>query len=90
MRHDLDDTELVKLFAWSESEWRERTEGSALRRAGYEGWLRNVAVALGNAPTDATVVGALRSRSEHPSALVREHVHWALARHAESRRALLD
>jgi epoxyqueuosine reductase len=85
VRHDLDDTELVKLFAWSESEWREKTEGSALRRAGYEGWLRNVAVALGNAPTDNTIVGALRSRREHSSALVREHVQWALARHAESR-----
>jgi epoxyqueuosine reductase len=85
VRHELDGTELVRLFAWTESEWRERTEGSALRRAGYEGWLRNVAVALGNAPTDATVVDALRRRSEHPSALVREHVHWALGRHAERR-----
>jgi epoxyqueuosine reductase len=83
VRHELDGAELVQLFAWSESEWLERTEGSALRRAGYEGWLRNVAVALGNAPTEAAVVGALRSRSEHPSALVREHVHWALGRHAE-------
>ena len=85
VRHELDGTELVRLFAWTESEWRERTEGSALRRSGYEGWLRNVAVALGNASTDSTVVDALRRRSEHPSALVREHVHWALGRHAERR-----
>ena len=85
VRHELDGAELVQLFAWSESEWHDKTEGSALRRAGYEGWLRNVAVALGNAATDAAVVGALRSRSEHPSELVREHVHWALGRHAESR-----
>jgi epoxyqueuosine reductase len=85
VRNELDGAELVQLFAWSEPEWRAKTEGSALRRAGYEGWLRNVAVALGNAPTDSSVVGALRSRSEHPSALVREHVHWALGRHAGSR-----
>jgi epoxyqueuosine reductase len=85
VRHELDGTELVRLFAWSESEWRERTEGSALRRAGYEGWLRNVAVALGNAETDVAVVSALRSRSEDPSALVREHVQWALGRHADAR-----
>ena len=83
VRHELDGTDLVRLFAWSETEWRAKTEGSALRRAGYEGWLRNVAVALGNAPTDAAVVAALRSRSEHLSPLVREHVHWALDRHAE-------
>jgi epoxyqueuosine reductase len=82
VRHDLDGTELVRLFAWTEVEWRERTAGSALRRAGYDGWLRNVAVALGNAPTEPVVIDALRSRSEHPSNLVREHVRWALARHA--------
>jgi epoxyqueuosine reductase len=82
VRHDLDGTELVRLFAWTEAEWRERTDGSALRRAGYDGWLRNVAVALGNAPTEPVVIDALRSRSEHPSSLVREHVRWALARHA--------
>jgi epoxyqueuosine reductase len=82
VRHELDGTELVQLFAWTEAEWRERTAGSALRRAGYEGWLRNVAVALGNAPTEPVVIDALRKRSEHASALVREHVQWALARHA--------
>jgi epoxyqueuosine reductase len=88
VRHELDGTELVALFAWSEQQWRARTEGSALRRAGYEGWLRNVAVALGNAPTESAVTDALRSRAEHSSALVREHVAWALARHAHaSRRA---
>jgi epoxyqueuosine reductase len=86
VRHDLDGTELVQLFAWTEAEWRERTAGSALRRAGYDGWLRNVAVALGNAPTEPAVLDALRARSEHPSALVREHVQWALARHSEPHR----
>jgi epoxyqueuosine reductase len=79
-RHGLDDTGLVELFAWSEDDWRTRTEGSALRRAGYEGWLRNIAVALGNAPPDARIVAALEARADDPSAIVREHVGWALDR----------
>jgi epoxyqueuosine reductase len=86
VRHDLDGAELVDLFAWTEQQWRTRTEGSALRRAGYEGWLRNVAVALGNAPTESAVTDALRARADHPSELVREHVAWALARHASASR----
>ena len=53
----------------------------AIRRAGYEGWLRNIAVALGNAPTAPDIIAALRSRTDDPSAVVREHVAWALARH---------
>ena len=80
VRHGLDSAGLIELFAWSESEWQTRTAGSALRRAGYEGWLRNVAVALGNAPADARVVAALQARCDDPSAIVREHVEWALAR----------
>ncbi len=86
VRHGLDGTALVELFAWPEEEWRRRTEGSALRRAGYEGWLRNVAVALGNAPADERIVAALESRADHPSALVREHVQWALAQQLAARR----
>ena len=80
-RHSLDGTALVELFAWTEAEWNTRTEGSALRRAGYEGWLRNVAVALGNAPTEPHIVAALRERANDSSELVREHVAWALGRH---------
>jgi epoxyqueuosine reductase len=79
-REGLDGPPLVELFAWSEEEWSRRTEGSPLRRPGYEGWLRNIAVALGNGPSTAVAVAALRSRAEHPSALVREHVEWALRR----------
>ena len=86
VRHGLDGAALVELFAWSEEEWRRRTEGSALRRAGYEGWLRNVAVALGNAPADDRIVAALEARAQHPSALVREHVQWALAQQRASQR----
>ncbi|HJU27145.1 MAG TPA: tRNA epoxyqueuosine(34) reductase QueG [Rhodanobacteraceae bacterium] len=79
-RHGLDGARLVDLFAWSEEEFLAKTEGMAIRRAGYEGWLRNVAVALGNAPRSPEVIEALRARAEHPSPLVREHVAWALAR----------
>ncbi len=82
-RHGFDDESLVVLFRWSEAAWASATEGSALRRVGYEGWLRNLAVALGNAPTEAVVVDALRERSHDPSALVREHVQWALSQHLD-------
>ena len=77
-RHGLDSATLVELFAWSEEEFLKNTEGSAIRRIGYECWLRNIAVALGNAPHSEEVVAALSTRKEHPSALVREHVLWAL------------
>jgi len=80
-RQGLDATTLTELFAWSEEEFLERTRGSAIRRIGHERWLRNVAVALGNAPSTPAVVKALRRRERHRSALVREHVAWALARH---------
>ncbi|MBA8883907.1 tRNA epoxyqueuosine(34) reductase QueG [Dokdonella fugitiva] len=83
-RSGLDSARLVDLFAWSEAEFLARTEGMAIRRTGYEGWSRNIAVALGNAPTRDDVVRALRSRADDPSALVREHVAWALARHASA------
>jgi epoxyqueuosine reductase len=86
VRNDLDGEGLARLFAWSEDEWRARTEGSALRRAGYEGWLRNVAVALGNAPSDPDVIDALLARADHASPVVREHVRWALSRHTGRRR----
>ncbi len=83
-RHGLDSASLVELFAWSEDDFDQRTQGSAIRRTGHRGWLRNIAVALGNAPTSPPIVAALRSRAEHPDAMVREHVAWALAQHGES------
>ena len=82
-RHRLDNAELAELFRWSEEEFLSRTEGSPLRRAGYERWLRNLAVGLGNAPSSIPVLEALEARREYPSALVREHVEWALAQHAQ-------
>ncbi|TWI52394.1 epoxyqueuosine reductase [Pseudomonas duriflava] len=83
-RHNLDNSDLVSLFRWTEAEFLSRTEGSPLRRAGYERWLRNLAVALGNAPTSIPVVEALKLHRAHPSPLVREHVEWALGRHGET------
>jgi epoxyqueuosine reductase len=82
VRNGLDRATLVDLFAWTRDEFESRLAGSAIRRIGYECWLRNLAVGLGNAPSSDAVVAALRARADDPSALVREHVAWALARHA--------
>jgi epoxyqueuosine reductase len=80
-RNGLDAAALVALFRWSEEDFLRYTEGTAIRRIGYECWLRNIAVALGNAPPGDAVVEALAARREHPSALVHEHIAWALHRH---------
>jgi epoxyqueuosine reductase len=82
VRHGLDAPDLIALFGWSESEYLERTEGSALRRLGYRRWLRNVAVALGNAPRSDGITAALAERQDDPDELVRTHVRWALERQA--------
>lgn len=83
-RHGLDNAALSALFRWSEEEFLSRTEGSPLRRAGYERWLRNLAVGLGNAPSSIAVLEALAARRDDPSELVREHVLWALQRHGQA------
>ena len=80
-RNRLDAESLVALFAWTEEEFLANTEGSPIRRIGYECWLRNIAVGLGNASSSEETIAALTARAEHPSALVREHVEWALNRH---------
>jgi epoxyqueuosine reductase len=80
-RHNLDSAALVALFGWSEEEFERNTQGSAIKRIGHERWLRNIAVALGNAPATEEIITALQQRADHPSALVREHVAWALAIH---------
>ena len=77
-RHGLDTATLLELFAWDEATFLRRTEGSAIRRIGHVQWLRNLAVALGNAPTSPEVTAALRTRASHPSQLVREHVEWGM------------
>ncbi|MDQ2702156.1 MAG: tRNA epoxyqueuosine(34) reductase QueG [Pseudomonadota bacterium] len=81
VRNDLDKATLAQLFAWSEEEFLQRSEGSAIRRSGYQRWLRNIAVALGNAPATPEVIAALESRRGIDDPVVREHVEWALARH---------
>ena len=88
VRHGLDRASLVELFGWSADDFDTRMQGSAIRRIGYESWLRNLAVGMGNAlraSRDAlsaeareAIVEALRRRADDPSALVREHVQWAL------------
>lgn len=84
VRNGLDSAKLVALFAWSEADFNELLAGSAIRRIGHERWLRNVAVALGNAPPAPEITTALLTRRDHPSSLVREHVAWALARHSDT------
>ncbi|GBG14711.1 epoxyqueuosine reductase [Novimethylophilus kurashikiensis] len=79
-RHGLDAASLRELFAWDQSAFETMTAGSAIRRIGHERWLRNIAVALGNAETAPENIAALESRADHPSPLVQEHVSWALAR----------
>jgi epoxyqueuosine reductase len=77
-RHRLNTQQLLDVFAWSEQEFLTKTEGSAIRRIGYERWLRNIAVALGNAPKSESIIDALKAKLPYPSELVREHVQWAL------------
>jgi epoxyqueuosine reductase len=81
-RNDLDDQELVELFSWSEAQWLEKTAGSAIRRIGYDQWLRNIAVALGNAKKSERVVDALLAKQNTDSQLVNDHVKWALDQHS--------
>lgn len=80
-RHGLDNTSLAELFMWTEEQFLTRTQGSPIRRTGYERWLRNLAVGLGNAPSTIPVLEALKARIDYPSELVREHVRWALQQH---------
>ncbi|MCK9283367.1 MAG: tRNA epoxyqueuosine(34) reductase QueG [Rhodocyclaceae bacterium] len=83
VRNGLDTVSLVDLFAWREDDFIQRLAGSAIRRIGFERWLRNIAVGLGNAPPSPAVLAALHNRADDPSALVREHVAWALRRHGD-------
>lgn len=80
-RHNLDTAKMTDLFNWDKATWLAKTEGSAIRRIGYERWLRNLAVALGNADSNSDVISALESRRDHDSAMVREHVEWAIDQH---------
>ena len=81
VRHGLDDIELVECFLWTEAEFLKRMEGSAILRIGYDQWLRNIAIGLGNAKTSEIIVNALKNRYHEASALVKEHISWALTQH---------
>jgi epoxyqueuosine reductase len=81
-RNDLDTATLPQLFAWTEDEFLHRTEGTAIRRSGHSRWLRNIAIALGNAEPTADVVGALQARRGCEDEVVRESIEWAFAQHA--------
>ncbi|MDG1800553.1 MAG: tRNA epoxyqueuosine(34) reductase QueG [Luminiphilus sp.] len=80
-REGLDQADLITLFAWTEKEFEDRLQGSPIRRIGHERWLRNIAVALGNAETTQEIVNALRSKQDTSSPLVKEHIAWALNQH---------
>jgi len=84
-RHGLDNCSLVDLFAWTAEDFDTRTEGSPIRRIGYERWLRNIAIALGNSEDSRSAIAALESRRGDPSPLVQEHVEWALAQQRSRR-----
>ena len=77
-RHRLNAQELLEVFAWTEQDFLTKTEGSAIRRIGYERWLRNIAVALGNAPKSEAIIDALKAKLGYPSEMVVDHINWAL------------
>jgi len=83
-RFNLDNAPLIDLFNWTESEFEERTRGSAIRRISYEQWSRNLAVALGNAPPADRIRTALRARLNDASPMLAEHIHWAIERQSGS------
>ena len=80
-RHQLDTPELIQLFNWDEKTFLKNTEGSAIRRIGYECWMRNIAIALGNSKTSPDVIRSLQDKTRHESEMVREHVRWAIEQH---------
>jgi len=86
-RHQLQNSDLATLFLWTEEEYLKNTEGSAIRRIGYERWLRNLAVGLGNAPKSPSIIAALKQHEDHPSEMVQEHVRWAITRQQSERKS---
>jgi epoxyqueuosine reductase len=84
IRQRLNSQQLLAVFDWDEPTFLAKTEGSAIRRIGHHRWLRNIAVALGNARASALIIEKLQNKLKHPSELVQEHVHWALTRQTQS------
>lgn len=83
-RHRLNSQQLLDIFAWTEQEFLTKTEGSAIRRIGYERWLRNIAVALGNAPKSSAIIEALKQKFQHSTAMVQDHIEWSLKRQSNA------
>jgi epoxyqueuosine reductase len=83
VRHGLDAPELLELFSWNEETFLKNMEGSAIRRIGYQQWIRNIAVALGNAPYSDSIVQALKSKRPDVDAMAQQHIDWALKEHSE-------
>ena len=83
LRKDIHSPELLSLFAWTEDEFLKRLEGSPIRRIGHERWLRNIAIALGNAKYDAAIISALSDKKQHASDMVNEHIDWAICQATE-------
>ncbi|UJP06256.1 MAG: tRNA epoxyqueuosine(34) reductase QueG [Nitrosomonas sp.] len=90
VRNGLDDASLVELFGWTAAMFETKLAGSAIRRIGHSQWLRNIAIGLGNAPYADEIVQALQARSDDPSAIVREHVHWALQQQDRKRKLSME
>lgn len=84
-RHNLNDSDLLTLFSWTEAEFLTRTEGSPIRRIGHQRWLRNIAVGLGNAPYSQAILDALTAKRSYPGELVQEHVEWAITQQQNAR-----
>ena len=82
-RNGLDSANLLELFKWTQAEFEQRLQGSAIRRIGHAQWLRNIAIALGNAPPSTAILAALETQAQHPDAIVAEHVSWALEQQRE-------
>jgi epoxyqueuosine reductase len=84
-RRGLDTAELIDVFQWSETDFLAKTEGSAIRRLGYDCWVRNIAVALGNAEKSQQIIDALSAQLDFPNDMVREHVEWAIAQQQQNK-----
>ncbi|MBL4744404.1 MAG: tRNA epoxyqueuosine(34) reductase QueG [Cycloclasticus sp.] len=84
-RNDLDTINLIDIFQWSEETFLKKTEGSAIRRIGYESWIRNIAIALGNAPYNENVLAALNEKHQHSNPVIQEHVQWAVCEQKNKR-----
>ena len=86
-RHPLDAPKLLELFDWSEQEFLKNTEGSAIRRIGYQRWQRNIDIALGNNPRSNIIITALENKRDKSSTMVTEHIDWALQHQSKTRTA---